>query len=55
MIDPDRDHDPNRQRIDDTISAALGLPSLAVVAREPGLNAKDINPRPDSDDDDEEE
>jgi hypothetical protein len=36
-----------------------GLPSLAhirqLLAREPGLNAKDINPRSDPDDDDDEE
>ncbi|MGH6851033.1 MAG: N-6 DNA methylase [Methylocella sp.] len=43
------DHDPNRRRIDDAISAALGLPSLApireLLAREPGLTARNIAPR----------
>jgi hypothetical protein len=40
MIDPDRDHDPNRPRIDDTISAALGLPSLAVIGARARLKRK---------------
>ena len=43
------DHDPNRRRIDDALSAVLGLPSLApireLLAREPGLTARDIAPR----------
>jgi hypothetical protein len=33
----------------------LAFRASQLLAREPGLNAKDINPRPDSDDDDEEE
>lgn len=43
------DYDPNRRRIDDVLSAVLGLPSLApireLLAREPGLTARDISPR----------
>jgi len=43
------DHDPNRRRIDDALSNTLGLPSLApireLLAREPGLTARDIAPR----------
>ncbi|MGH6851365.1 MAG: N-6 DNA methylase [Methylocella sp.] len=42
------DHDPNRRRIDDALSTVLGLPSLApireLLAREPGLTARDISP-----------
>jgi hypothetical protein len=43
------DHDQTRKAIDDALSKALGLPDLApireLLAREPGLNARDINPR----------
>jgi N-6 DNA Methylase len=44
------DYDPNRRRIDDALSAVLGLPSLApireLLAREPGLTAKAVAPCP---------
>lgn len=58
------DYDPNRRRIDDALSAALGLPSLApireLLAREPGLTARGIGHHPkqlglDLDDDEDEE
>lgn len=43
------DHDATRHAIDKAISDTLSLPDLAPIreqlAREPGLNAKDINPR----------
>jgi len=43
------DHDATRHKIDDALSQVLGLPSLAsireLLAREPGLTAKEINPR----------
>ncbi len=49
--------DANRKRIDDALSDTLGLPSLApireLLAREPGLNAIDINPRQTNDEDEE--
>ena len=42
------DHDPNRRQIDDALSTVLGLPSLGpireLLAREPGLTARDIAP-----------
>jgi hypothetical protein len=42
-------HDPIRSQIDAAISKALGLPNLApireLLAREPGLTAKDVSPR----------
>jgi hypothetical protein len=43
------DHDPIRSQIDEAISNSLGLPNLApireLLAREPGLTAKDVSPR----------
>lgn len=43
------DHDATRHKVDDALSQVLGLPSLApireLLAREPGLTAKEINPR----------
>jgi len=45
----DLDKDPARQTIDEALCDSLGLPDLnhvrELLAREPGLNAKDINPR----------
>lgn len=42
-------HDPTRRKIDEAIAGALGLPDLSpireLLAREPGLTARDINPR----------
>jgi hypothetical protein len=42
-------NDPNRKKIDDALSAAIGLPDLTpireILAREPGLTALDIVPR----------
>jgi hypothetical protein len=43
------DSDANRIKIDDCLSKVLGIPDLrsvrALLAREPGLNAIEINPR----------
>ena len=43
------DHDPIRSQIDEAISKAVTLPNLApireLLAREPGLTAKDVSPR----------
>lgn len=43
------DHDPTRRKIDEAIARALKLPDLSpireLLAREPGLTARDINPR----------
>ncbi len=53
--------DPTRRAIDDALSKVLKLPDLTPVrqllAREPGLNAKDVNPRvrPTGDEDEEDE
>ncbi|RWO21747.1 hypothetical protein [Mesorhizobium sp.] len=55
------DADPIRKQIDDTLSKVLGFPDLGpireLLAREPGLNAVDINPRatPSISDDEEDE
>ncbi len=56
------DADPIRQKIDASLSEVLGHPDLspirALLAREPGLNAAEINPRPEgakADSDDEED
>ncbi|MEK7716987.1 MAG: hypothetical protein AAB322_04450, partial [Pseudomonadota bacterium] len=44
------DSDPIRRQIDDALTQALGIPDLApireLLAREPGLTARDIVPRP---------
>jgi hypothetical protein len=43
------DTDPTRHRIDESLATVLGLPSLTpiheLLAREPGLTARDITPR----------
>ena len=53
------DKDPARIQIDDALSKVLGLPDLAgvreLLAREPGLSAIEINPRPGEDVPEEEE